>query len=81
VCPDAVEEAVQVARALAGRGCDLVSLAAAGDDAARADLAIISLSDRIRHEAGVPTMVPARLGSRADADSILAAGRADLCVL
>jgi anthraniloyl-CoA monooxygenase len=82
VPPDGGDDVVEVARALATRGCDLLSLVAAeADDAARGDLAITSLSDRVRHETGVPTMVPARLGTHADADSILAAGRADLCVL
>ena len=38
-------------------------------------------SDRIRHEAGIPTMTVGNLSTYADANSILAAGRADLCVL
>ena len=70
---------VELARVLAGRGCDLLSLAA-GRDAA-ADLAAISLSDRIRHEAGIPTLVGAGVDSRPDANSVLAAGRADLCLI
>jgi anthraniloyl-CoA monooxygenase len=80
VAGDADDTVLHVARALASRGCDLVSLGPA-DEASQTELAVISLSDRVRHEAGLPTMVPARLGTRADADSILAAGRADLCVL
>ena len=38
-------------------------------------------SDRIRHEAGIPTMTVGNLSTYADANSILAAGRADLCAL
>ena len=38
-------------------------------------------SDRIRHEAGIPTMTVGNISTYADANSILAAGRADLCVL
>src|SRR5207237_409812 len=53
-----VDALVELARVLAARGCDLLSLAA-GRDAA-ADLAAIALSDRIRHEAGIPTLVGAR---------------------
>ena len=38
-------------------------------------------SDRIRHEADIPTMTVGAVASHADVNSILAAGRADLCVL
>ena len=38
-------------------------------------------SDRIRHEAGIPTMTVGNISTYADVNSILAAGRADLCVL
>jgi len=62
---------VELARVLAARGCDLLSLAA-GRDAA-ADLAAIALSDRIRHEAGIPTLVGGGVDTRPDADSVLAA--------
>ena len=74
-----VDALVELARVLAARGCDLLSLAA-GRDAA-ADLAAIALSDRIRHEAGIPTLVGAGADTRPDADSVLAAGRADLCLI
>ena len=70
---------VELARVLAARGCDLVSLAAGHDPAA--ELAAISLSDRIRHEAGIATLVGAGVDTRPDADSVLAAGRADLCLV
>jgi anthraniloyl-CoA monooxygenase len=73
------EATVQLARVLATRGCDLLSLASGPDPAAQ--LAAISLSDRVRHEAGIATLVAADAGGRADVDSILAAGRADLCLV
>ena len=38
-------------------------------------------ADRVRHEAGMPTMTVGNISSWADVNSILAAGRADLCVL
>src|SRR5262249_26326554 len=44
---------VELARVVAARGCDLISLTAAHDPAA--GLAAIALSDRIRHEAGIST--------------------------
>jgi len=70
---------VELARVLAARGCDLLSLAAG--QAPAAELDAIVLSDRIRHEAGVATLVGAGVDTRPDADSVLAAGRADLCLI
>jgi anthraniloyl-CoA monooxygenase len=63
----AVEDPVVLARILSARGCDIVRI----DQPA--------LSDQIRLEAGVPTMTAA--ASSAEIDSLLAAGRADLCLL
>jgi 2-polyprenyl-6-methoxyphenol hydroxylase-like FAD-dependent oxidoreductase len=70
---------VEIARVLAARGCDLVSLASPDEPAA--ELGAISLSDRIRHEVGIATLVAAGIETRPDADSVLAAGRADLCLI
>src|SRR3989441_370590 len=70
---------IELARVLAPRGCDLVSLATGHDP--MAGLGAISLSDRIRHEAGIPTLVGAEVDTRPDINSVLAAGRADLCVI
>jgi 2-polyprenyl-6-methoxyphenol hydroxylase-like FAD-dependent oxidoreductase len=70
---------VELARVLAARGADLITLAAGHDPAA--ELAAIALSDRIRHEAGIATLVGAGVDTRPDADSVLAAGRADLCLI
>ena len=38
-------------------------------------------ADRVRHEADMPTMTVGNISSWADVNAILAAGRADLCVL
>jgi anthraniloyl-CoA monooxygenase len=38
-------------------------------------------SDRIRHEARVPTMAVGNISSYTDVNTILASGRADLCLL
>ena len=70
---------VELARVLAARGCDLLSFAAGSDPAS--DLAAISLSDRVRHEAGLPTLVAAGVDTRPDVNSVLAAGRGDLCLI
>ena len=76
---DDADAVVELARVLRSRGCDLVSLAADAEPAA--ELAAISLSDRIRHEAGVATLVGAGVDTRPDANSVLVAGRADLCLI
>ena len=76
---DDADAVVELARVLRSRGCDLVSLAADAEPAA--ELAAISLSDRIRHEAGVATLVGAGVDARPDANSVLVAGRADLCLI
>jgi len=70
---------VELARVLAARGCDLLSFAAGSDPAS--DLAAISLSDRVRHEADIPTLVAAGVDTRPDVNSVLAAGRGDLCLI
>jgi anthraniloyl-CoA monooxygenase len=78
-------DAVEIARALKAHGCDIVDVSAghavAHAPAARGRLFQTPFSDRVRHEAGIPTMTVGNIASYADVNSILAAGRADLCVL
>jgi len=79
------EDAVEIARALKAHGCDIVDVSAghavANAPAARGRLFQTPFSDRVRQEAGMPTMTVGNIASYADVNSILAAGRADLCVL
>ena len=80
-----VDEAVEVARLLKTWECDIVTVSA-GQTVADAvpvygRLYQTPFSDRIRHEAGIPTMTVGAIASHADVNSIIAAGRADLCVL
>jgi anthraniloyl-CoA monooxygenase len=42
---------------------------------------LASYADRIRNETGVPTMVGGNLTTADEMNTILAAGRADLCIL
>jgi anthraniloyl-CoA monooxygenase len=42
---------------------------------------LTTLSDRIRNEAGIPTMVGGYLTMSNEVNTILAAGRADLCIM
>jgi anthraniloyl-CoA monooxygenase len=86
-CEEGLEpaDAVEVARALAARGCDVVDVSAGQTVPEQRPvygrLYQTPFSDRIRHEAGIPTMTVGNIGSHADVNSIVAAGRADLCVL
>jgi anthraniloyl-CoA monooxygenase len=79
------QEAVAAARALAGRGCDLLQVTAGQTTAAASPddgrFWLVPLSDLVRNDAGVPTMVGGNLTTADEADTILAAGRADLCLL
>jgi anthraniloyl-CoA monooxygenase len=79
------EEAVAVARALAGHGCDLLQVTAGQTTAAtRPDygrLHLVGWSDLVRNQAGVPTLVGGGLTTADEVNTVLAAGRADLCLL
>jgi anthraniloyl-CoA monooxygenase len=79
------EDAVRVAALLGAHGCDIVTVSTGQtvpfQQPVYGRLYQTPFSDRIRHETGIPTMTVGNLSSYADANSILAAGRADLCVL
>jgi anthraniloyl-CoA monooxygenase len=80
-----LEDAVAVARALKERGCDLIHVVAGQtvehDRPTYGRFYLVPASDRIRNEAGVPTLVGGNLTTADDMNTILAAGRADLCLL
>jgi anthraniloyl-CoA monooxygenase len=80
-----VADAVIVAQALKAHGCDLIDILAGWTtpDAAPAYGRgyLTALSDRVRNEARVPTLVGGYLTSTGEVNTILAAGRADLCRL
>jgi anthraniloyl-CoA monooxygenase len=79
------DDAVAIAALLRAHGCDLVTVSTgqtvAHQRPAYGRLYQTPFADRIRHEAGIPTAAVGNIASHADANSILAAGRADLCVL
>jgi anthraniloyl-CoA monooxygenase len=79
------DDAVGIAKALKAHGCDIVDVSTGqtvDDDApVYGRLYQTPFADRIRHEAGIPTMTVGAISTWADANTILAAGRADLCVL
>ncbi len=79
------EDAVELAKTLKRHGCDIVDVSA-GQTVPDATptygrLYQTPFADRVRHEADMPTMTVGNISSYADVNSILAAGRADLCVL
>jgi len=79
------EEAVIIARAFKEHGCDLID-ASAGQTVPEqrpryGRLFQTPFADRIRHEAGIATMAVGAISSYADANTILAAGRADIVAL
>jgi anthraniloyl-CoA monooxygenase len=79
------EDAVEVARALKAQGCDIVDVSAGQtvpeQQPVYGRLFQTPFADRVRHEAKMPTMTVGNIQSYADVNSILVAGRADLCVL
>jgi anthraniloyl-CoA monooxygenase len=78
-------DAVELARLLGAHGCDIVDVSAGQTVPEQRPvygrLFQTPFSDRVRHEAGIPTMTVGNISSYADVNSIIAAGRADLCVL
>ena len=79
------EEAVEIARAFADAGCDLIDVSSG--QSSRASRPVYGrmyqtpFADRIRNELGVKTMAVGNIYEVDHVNSILAAGRADLCAL
>jgi anthraniloyl-CoA monooxygenase len=78
-----VEDAVVAAAALKSHGCDLLTILA-GQTTPDATPPygrgfLTPLSDRVRNEAHIPTLVGGYLSTTGEVNTILAAGRADLC--
>ena len=80
-----VDECVIFAQALVASGCDLIDVSSGGiTPESKPDYGRLyqtPFAERIRHEANVPVMTVGNISSYADCNSVLAAGRADLCVL
>lgn len=78
-------DAVEVARHFKAHGCDLIDVSAGqtvpDQKPIYGRLFQTPFSDRIRHEAGIATMAVGNISSYSDVNTILAAGRADLCLL
>ncbi|HEX9580935.1 MAG TPA: bifunctional salicylyl-CoA 5-hydroxylase/oxidoreductase [Gemmatimonadales bacterium] len=79
------EDAVAVARLLKADGCDIVDVSAGQTVPHQRPVYgrqfQTPFSDRVRHDAGIATMAVGNISSYTDVNTILAAGRADLCVM
>jgi anthraniloyl-CoA monooxygenase len=78
-------DAVDVARLLRVHGCDIVDVSAGqtvpDQRPAYGRLFQTPFADRIRHEVNIATMAVGNISSFMDVNTIIAAGRADLCLL
>ncbi|MHB8620003.1 MAG: oxidoreductase, partial [Chloroflexota bacterium] len=77
--------AVEVATLLREHGCDIIDVSS-GQTTVQAKPAYgrsyqTPFADRIRNEAGIPTIAVGAISSGDDVNSIVLAGRADLCAL
>ncbi len=79
------DQAVEIARALAGAGCDAVDVSSGGNvpesEPNYGRMYQVPFADRIRHEVGIPVMAVGALLGADHANTVLAAGRADLAVM
>jgi len=78
-------DAVVVARALGEAGCDIIDVSS-GQTTPQSKptfgrLYQTPFADRVRNEANIATMTVGNISSWGDANAVLAAGRADLCVI
>jgi len=70
---------------LKDHGCDIIAIAAGqtiiDSEPTYGRGFLTPFSDRIRNEAGIPTIVGGYLTTSDEVNTILAAGRADLCIM
>ena len=79
------DDAVQVAKALKELGCDIIDVST-GQTSIHAKPVYgrmwqTRFADQVRHEAGIPTIAVGNISTGDQVNTILAAGRADLCAL
>jgi anthraniloyl-CoA monooxygenase len=78
-------DTVEVSRLLAAHGCDVVDVSTGQtvpfQEPVYGRLYQTPFADRVRHEVGVSTMAVGNISSWMDVNTIVAAGRADLCLI
>lgn len=80
-----VSDAISFAQILQAHGCDIIAIQA-GQTTMEGEPAygrgfLTQLSDRVRNGASIPTLVGGYLTTSNQVNTIIAAGRADLCIL
>ena len=79
------EEAVEIARALHAAGCDLIDVSSAGNvpdsEVGYGRMYQVPFAEKIRYETGLPVAAVGALLGADHANTVLAAGRADLAVM
>ena len=80
-----VEEAVLLARMLKDHGCDIVDVSSGGNSPdskiVYGRMYQVPFSEQVRYEAQVPTVAVGGIQDADHANTVIAAGRADLCAL
>jgi anthraniloyl-CoA monooxygenase len=80
-----IEDSLEIARALQARGCDAIDVSSGGNTPASEPeygrMFQVPFAERIRHEVGIPVMAVGAIQGYDHANTILAAGRADLAVM
>jgi anthraniloyl-CoA monooxygenase len=79
------DDRVALARLLKAHGCDVIAVSGgqtvSDQQPIYGRMFLVSFSEEIRVEAGIPTMTVGNIRDADQCNTILAAGRADLCVL
>ncbi len=79
------EESVELSRRLKEAGCDMIDVSSGGNSPdskpVYGRMYQVPFADRIRHEVGIPVMAVGALLGADHANTVIAAGRADLAVM
>ncbi|MEE2886238.1 MAG: FAD-dependent monooxygenase [Planctomycetota bacterium] len=79
------DDAVEIARALTELGCDLIDVSSSGNSSESEPeygrMYHVPFAERIKYEVGVPVLAVGAIQGADHCNTILAAGRADLCAL
>jgi anthraniloyl-CoA monooxygenase len=80
-----IEESVEIARALWEHGCDVIDVSSGGNtpesEVEYGRMYQVPFAERIKQDVGIPVMAVGAIQGPDHVNTILAAGRADLCAL